>query len=115
MRAVVTRVLSASVEIGGRTAGAIEKGFLILLGVHEEDTEAEAKKIADKICGLRVFEDAAGKMNLAPDPAEKKLLIILLRQRRARHHPSRHKGAVRYADQDHPRRAAGRKLLYRDK
>ena len=49
MRAVVTRVLSASVEIGGKTAGAIEKGFLILLGVHEEDTEAEAKKIADKI------------------------------------------------------------------
>ena len=76
MRAVVTRVLSASVEIGGKTAGAIEKGFLILLGVHEEDTEAEAKKIADKICGLRVFEDAAGTMNLAPDPAEKKLLII---------------------------------------
>ena len=44
--------------------------------MHEDDTEAEAKKIADKICGLRVFEDAAGKMNLAPDPAEKKLLII---------------------------------------
>ena len=76
MRAVVTRVLSASVEIGGKTAGAIEKGFLVLLGVHEDDTEAEAKKIADKICGLRVFEDAVGKMNLAPDPAEKKLLII---------------------------------------
>ena len=76
MRAVVTRVLSASVEIGGKTAGAIEKGFLVLLGVHEDDTEAEAKKIADKICGLRVFEDAAGKMNLAPDPAEKGLLII---------------------------------------
>ena len=76
MRAVVTRVLSASVEIGGKTAGAIEKGFLVLLGVHEDDTEAEAKKIADKICGLRVFEDATGKMNLAPDPAEKKLLII---------------------------------------
>lgn len=76
MRAVVTRVLSASVEIGGKTAGAIEKGFLVLLGVHEDDTEAEARKIADKICGLRVFEDEAGKMNLAPDPAEKKLLII---------------------------------------
>ena len=76
MRAVVTRVLSASVEIGGKTAGAIEKGFLVLLGVHEEDTEAEAKKIADKICGLRVFEDAAGKMNLAPDPETKGILII---------------------------------------
>ena len=48
MRAVLTRVLSASVEIGGRTAGAIDKGFLVLLGVHEDDTEAEAKKIADE-------------------------------------------------------------------
>ena len=76
MRAVITRVLSASVEIGGKTAGAIDKGFLVLLGVHEDDTEAEAKKIADKICGLRVFEDEAGKMNLAPDPETKGILII---------------------------------------
>ena len=76
MRAVVTRVLSASVEIGGAIAGAIDKGFLVLLGVHEDDTEAEAKKIADKICGLRVFEDEAGKMNLAPDPETKGILII---------------------------------------
>ena len=76
MRAVVTRVLSASVEIGGTIAGAIDKGFLVLLGVHEDDTEAEAKKIADKICGLRVFEDEAGKMNLAPDPETKGILII---------------------------------------
>ncbi len=76
MRAVVTRVLSASVTIGGEIRGEIGKGFLVLLGVHEEDTEAEAKKIADKICGLRVFEDAAGKMNLAPDPAQEKILLI---------------------------------------
>ena len=76
MRAVVTRVLSASVKIGGEIAGAIDKGFLVLLGVHEDDTEAEAKKIADKICGLRVFEDEAGKMNLAPDPETKGILII---------------------------------------
>ena len=76
MRAVVTRVLSASVVICGRTAGAIDGGFLVLLGVHEDDTEAEARKIADRICGLRVFEDAAGKMNLAPDPARQKFLII---------------------------------------
>lgn len=76
MRAVVTRVLSASVEIGGEIRGQIGKGFLVLLGVHEEDTEAEAKKIADKICGLRVFEDAAGKMNLAPGPENEKILII---------------------------------------
>ena len=76
MRAVITRVLSASVTIGGEVRGEIDNGFLILLGVHEDDTEAEAKKIADKICGLRIFEDAAGKMNLAPDPARQKLLII---------------------------------------
>ncbi len=76
MRAVVTRVLSASVEIGGSIAGEIGKGFLILLGVHEDDTEAEAKKIADKICGLRVFEDENGKMNVNPADAGAELLII---------------------------------------
>ena len=63
MRAVVTRVRSASVEIGGEVKGRIGKGFLVLLGVSTEDTQAEAKKIADKICGLRVFEDENGKMN----------------------------------------------------
>ena len=63
MRAVVTRVKSASVDIGGAVKSSIGKGFLVLLGVHEEDTEAEALKIADKICGLRVFEDENGKMN----------------------------------------------------
>ena len=63
MRAVVTRVASASVEIGGEVRGSIGKGFLVLLGVNVNDTEAEAKKVADKICGLRVFEDENGKMN----------------------------------------------------
>ena len=76
MRAVVTRVRSASVTIDGQTAGIIGTGFLVLLGVHEDDTEAEAKKIADKICGLRVFEDEQGKMNIAPGPAGAELLII---------------------------------------
>lgn len=77
MRAVLTRVNSASVEIEGTVKGKIGKGFLILLGVHEEDTEAEALKIADKICGLRVFEDDAGKMNLNPiDAGAAELLII---------------------------------------
>ena len=69
MRAVVTRVTSASVEIDGAVHGKIGKGFLVLLGVHQDDTEAEALKIADKICGLRVFDDADGKMNLAPADA----------------------------------------------
>lgn len=76
MRAVVTRVKSASVTIDGAVKGAIGTGFLVLLGVHQSDTEAEAKKIADKICGLRVFEDAAGKMNVNPTDAGASLLII---------------------------------------
>ena len=65
MRAVLTRVDSASVAIDGKVKSSIGKGFLILLGVHEDDGEAEAVKIADKICGLRVFEDENGKMNLS--------------------------------------------------
>lgn len=76
MRAVVTRVKSASVEIGGAVKSSIGKGFLVLLGVHEEDTEAEALKIADKICGLRVFEDENGKMNVNPTDAGAELLIV---------------------------------------
>ncbi len=76
MRAVVTRVDSASVEIGGAVKGAIGKGFLVLLGIHRDDTEAEAGKIADKICGLRVFGDGAGKMNVNPEDAGAELLII---------------------------------------
>ena len=76
MRAVVTRVKSASVEIGGAVKSSIGIGFLVLLGVHEEDTEAEALKIADKICGLRVFEDENGKMNMSPADAGAELLIV---------------------------------------
>ena len=76
MRAVVTRVKSASVTIGGELYSSIGNGFLVLLGVHQEDTEAEAKKIADKICGLRVFEDENGKMNVNPADAGAELLIV---------------------------------------
>ena len=76
MRAVVTRVNSASVVIGGRTVGAIGKGFLVLLGVAADDTEAQADKVADKICGLRVFEDENGKMNVNPAGAGAELLIV---------------------------------------
>ena len=76
MRAVLTRVNSASVTIDGVVQGKIGKGFLVLLGVHEEDTEAEALKIADKICGLRIFEDENGKMNVNPHDANAELLII---------------------------------------
>ena len=55
MRAVVTRVKNASVTIEGRVNGEIGQGFLVLLGVGPGDTEAQAVKMADKICGLRVF------------------------------------------------------------
>ena len=76
MRAVVTRVKSASVEIDGAEYSRIGPGFLVLLGVHQEDTEAQALKIADKICGLRVFEDENGKMNVNPADAGAELLIV---------------------------------------
>ena len=76
MRAVLTRVLSASVTIDGQKVSEIGKGFLVLLGVKTGDTEAQAKKIADKICGLRVFEDENGKMNIGPKDAGAELLIV---------------------------------------
>ena len=76
MRAVVTRVRSASVQIEGTLHSEIGPGLLVLLGVHQEDTEKEALRIADKICGLRIFEDANGKMNLNPADAGAEILII---------------------------------------
>ena len=76
MRAVLTRVKSASVTIGGAVKGQIGKGFLVLLGVHVDDTEAEAARIADRICGLRVFEDENGKMNISPADAGAEILIV---------------------------------------
>ena len=77
MRAVLTRVRSASVEIDGAIHGKIDKGFLVLLGVHADDSEKEAEKIADKICGLRIFEDANGKMNVNPlDAGAANILLI---------------------------------------
>ena len=76
MRAVVTRVKNARVEIGGRVNGAIDRGFLVLLGVGVSDTEAQAVRMADKICGLRVFEDENDKMNLNLEAVGGSLLII---------------------------------------
>lgn len=76
MRAVVTRVSSASVRIDGNTVGKIGKGFLVLLGVSKDDTMAQAEKLADKVCGLRVFEDDAGKMNLNLQAVEGELLVV---------------------------------------
>jgi D-tyrosyl-tRNA(Tyr) deacylase len=65
MRAVVQRVSRAQVTVNGERTGQIGHGLLVLLGVGREDTEADANYLAEKICGLRVFEDDAGKMNLA--------------------------------------------------
>ncbi len=76
MRAVVTRVNSASVTIDGQVEGAIEKGFLILLGVGPEDTEAVCDKLAEKICNLRIFEDENGKMNLNLEQTGGALLVV---------------------------------------
>ena len=65
MNAVIQRVTSASVVVEGETLGAIDRGFLILLGVHENDTEKEADLLAKKVANLRVFEDNEEKMNLS--------------------------------------------------
>ena len=65
MRAVVQRVNEADVVVENKVTGSIKKGYMILLGVEEEDTEKDATYMADKISGLRIFEDAADKMNLS--------------------------------------------------
>ena len=65
MRAVVQRVSRASVAVAGETVGAIGRGFLVLVGVSVEDGAADADALAQKVAGLRVFDDAAGAMNLA--------------------------------------------------
>ena len=76
MRAVVTRVSSASVTIAGRVNGAIGQGFLVLLGIGPNDTPAQAAKLADKVVGLRVFEDEQGKMNLNLSAVGGGLLVV---------------------------------------
>ena len=123
MRAVVTRVTEASVTIDGAEYSRIGRGFLVLLGVHVSDTAAEADRIVDRICGLRVFEDTNGKMNVNPTDAGAELLIVSqftlfadcrsrrpgahgrvrrghagrVRQRRPRHHPARYRSFIKEA------------------
>lgn len=65
MRAVVQRVTRASVKVGDEITGAIDAGLLVLLGVSQDDAEPDADYLAEKIAGLRIFEDDAGKMNLS--------------------------------------------------
>ena len=76
MRAVLTRVKHASVTIDGKVHGQIGEGFLILLGVTHEDTETQAVKLADKLTGLRIFEDENGKMNRSLEDVKGQLLIV---------------------------------------
>ena len=76
MRAVVQRVASASVVVDGEIVGEIERGFLILLGVGTDDADADAVALAEKIAGLRVFEDEAGKMNLALADVGGQMLVV---------------------------------------
>ena len=76
MRAVVTRVTSASVVIDGKVNGAIGRGFLVLLGVGPNDGPAQAAKMADKVVGLRVFEDENEKMNLNLAAVGGELLVV---------------------------------------
>ena len=76
MRAVVTRVRSASVEIAGKTNGRIGQGYLVLLGVGPNDTADTAMKLADKICNLRIFEDENEKMNLNLEQAGGSILVV---------------------------------------
>ena len=76
MRAVLTRVNSASVTIDGEVVGEIGKGFLILLGVGPEDTEEQCRCLAEKALGLRVFEDENGKMNLGLGDVGGQVLVV---------------------------------------
>ncbi|HIS60177.1 MAG TPA: D-tyrosyl-tRNA(Tyr) deacylase [Candidatus Faecousia faecipullorum] len=76
MRAVLTRVSSASVSIRGNVVGKIGKGFLILLGVGPEDTEKECRYLAEKALGLRIFTDEQDKMNLGLEAVKGEVLVV---------------------------------------
>lgn len=76
MRAVVQRVSRAEVRVGGVGVGRIGRGFLALVGVEQGDSDADAAYIADKIVGLRVFEDDAGKMNLPLAEVGGEVLVV---------------------------------------
>ena len=76
MRALLQRVSKAKVTVDGETVGAIQQGLVVLLGVTHDDTEAEAKWLANKIAGLRIFEDQAGKMNLSLFDVDGSVLVV---------------------------------------
>jgi len=76
MRFVIQRVTEASVSVDGAVVGAIGKGFLVLIGVEDADTETVADRMVKKLCGLRIFEDAEGKTNLDLKTVGGELLLI---------------------------------------
>jgi D-tyrosyl-tRNA(Tyr) deacylase len=76
MKALLQRVSFASVSVNGRTVGQIERGFVILLGITHSDSNAEAEWLANKLSGLRLFEDDAGKMNLSLADVDGEFLVI---------------------------------------
>jgi len=76
MRAVIQRVLQASVEVEGRCIGKIEKGLLVYLGVAREDSEKDAEFIAEKLVNLRIFADEAGKMNLSVQDVGGSIILV---------------------------------------
>lgn len=76
MRACIQRVSHAQVTVDEQVCGAIERGLLVLLGVGHGDTDAEAVKMAEKIVGMRIFEDDQGKMNLAVSEVGGRVLVV---------------------------------------
>ena len=76
MRAVVQRVVGSSVSVDGRVTGRIEKGLNVLLGIGRGDTEAKAQALAEKIAHLRIFPDAAGKMQRSVLDERGKILVV---------------------------------------
>ena len=76
MKAVVQRVLEASVTVAGERVSQMGPGLLVLLGVGQGDTEADVAWMADKLATLRIFEDAAGKMNLSLEDTSRELIVV---------------------------------------
>jgi len=76
VRAVVQRVKSASVSIDGKVTGEIEKGLLVLLGITNDDSQTDIDYLARKICGLRIFSDDDGKMNLSVEDIDGDILVV---------------------------------------
>jgi D-tyrosyl-tRNA(Tyr) deacylase len=76
MRAVIQRVSRASVSVAGRPVSSIGRGLLVLLGVAKDDAEADLRYLSEKVVGLRIFEDAEGRMNLAVADVGGELLVV---------------------------------------